>query len=177
MTTEERERRMAMLRAAQPYTSGQQRYALDLLLQANTLINTARGGMSGDLEACETAARPEEMLLHMQEYCTPRESDLVQMILNFIKAGHLFQNYREFMAAHGDPADSGDLQAAGLGMPTANPLQMLLQILGGFGGMGNQNGNNQLMEFLITQLSPEQQQLFEQLRGFTNETGNDEEQQ
>ena len=43
--------------------------------------------------------------------------------------------------------------------------------------MGNQNGNNQLMEFLITQLSPEQQQLFEQLRGFTNETGNDEEQQ
>ena len=87
MTTEERERRMAMLRAAQPYTSGQQRYALDLLLQANTLINTARGGMSGDLEACETAARPEEMLLHMQEYCTPRESDLVQMILNFIKAG------------------------------------------------------------------------------------------
>ena len=115
MTTEERERRMAMLRAAQPYTSGQQRYALDLLLQANTLINTARGGMSGDLEACETAARPEEMLLHMQEYCTPRESDLVQMVLNFIKAGHLFQNYREFMAAHGDPAGSGDLQAAGLG--------------------------------------------------------------
>ena len=162
MTTEERERRMAMLRAAQPYTSGQQRYALDLLLQANTLINTARGGMAGDLEACETAARPEEMLLHMQEYCTPRESDLVQMILNFIKAGHLFQNYREFMA---------DL------IKTANPLQMLLQLLGGFGGMGNQNGNNQLMEFLITQLSPEQQQLFEQLRGFTNETGNDEEQQ
>ena len=72
MTTEERERRMAMLRAAQPYTSGQQRYALDLLLQANTLINTARGGMAGDLEACETAARPEEMLLHMQDYCTPR---------------------------------------------------------------------------------------------------------
>ena len=58
-----------------------------------------------------------------------------------------------------------------------NHLQMLLQLLGGFGGMGNQNGNNQLMEFLITQLSPEQQQLFEQLRGFTNETGNDEEQQ
>ena len=74
MTIEERERRMAMLRAAQPYTSGQQRYALDLLLQANTLINTARGGMSGDLEACEASARPEEMLLHMQEYCTPRES-------------------------------------------------------------------------------------------------------
>lgn len=176
MTIEERERRMAMLRAAQPYTSGQQRYALDLLLQANTLINTARGGMSGDLEACEASARPEEMLLHMQEYCTPRESDLVQMILNFIKASHLFQNYREFMAAQNPPDGSGDLQAAGLGMPSANPLQMLLQLLGGFSGMSGQGGSNQLMEFLITQLSPEQQQLFEQLRSFTNDTGNDEEQ-
>ena len=176
MTTEERERRMAMLRAAQPYTSGQQRYALDLLLQANALINTARGGMAGDLEACETAVQPEEMLLHMQEYCTPRESDLVQMILNFIKASHLFQNYREFMAAQSPSDAPGDLQAAGLGTPSANPLQMLLQLLGGFGGKGTAGGNNHLMEFLITQLSPEQQQLFEQLRSFTNETGNDEEQ-
>ena len=87
MTTEERDRRMAMLRAAQPYTSGRQRYALDLVLQANALLSTARGGMAGDLEACETTARPEEMLMHMQEFCTPREADLVQMILNFIKAG------------------------------------------------------------------------------------------
>lgn len=70
MTTEERDRRMAMLRAAQPYTSGRQRYALDLVLQANTLLSTARGGMTGDLEACETTARPEEMLMHMQEFCT-----------------------------------------------------------------------------------------------------------
>ena len=178
MTTEERERRMAMLRAAQPYTSGQQRYALDLLLQANALINTARGGMSGDLEACESAAQPEEMLLHMQEYCTPRESDLVQMILNFIKASHLFRNYREFMASRGFSEAPGDLKAPGLGMPSANPLQMLLQLLGGFGGStGTSGGNNYLMEFLISQLSPEQQQLFEQFQGFTNETGNDEEQQ
>ena len=70
MTTEERDRRMAMLRAAQPYTSGRQRYALDLVLQANALLSTARGGMAGDLEACETTARPEEMLMHMQEFCT-----------------------------------------------------------------------------------------------------------
>ena len=53
-----------------------------------------------------------------------------------------------------------------------------LRILGGFGGStGTSGGNNYLMEFLISQLSPEQQQLFEQFQGFTNETGNDEEQQ
>ena len=150
MTTEERDRRMAMLRAAQPYTSGRQRYALDLVLQANTLLSTARGGMTGDLEACETTARPEEMLMHMQEFCTPREADLVQMILNFIKAGHLFQNYRDFMAQQG-PDENPDLHAAGFSSPSANPLQMLLQLMGGFGGIGS---SNHLMEFLITQLSP-----------------------
>ena len=77
MTTTEHNRRMAMLQAAQPYTAGRQRYALDLLLQANALMNTARGGFSSDLEACEVPARPEEMLVHMQEFCTPRESDLI----------------------------------------------------------------------------------------------------
>ena len=127
MTTEERDRRMAMLRAAQPYTSGRQRYALDLVLQANALLSTARGGMTGDLEACETTAQPEEMLMHMQEFCTPREADLVQMILNFIKAGHLFQNYRDFMAQQG-PDENPDLHAAGFSSPSANPLQMLLQL-------------------------------------------------
>lgn len=171
MTTEERDRRMAMLRAAQPYTSGRQRYALDLVLQANALLSTARGGMAGDLEACETTARPEEMLMHMQEFCTPREADLVQMILNFIKADHLFQNYRDFMAQQG-PDENPDLHAAGFSSPSANPLQMLLQLLGGFGGMGS---SNHLMEFLITQLSPEQQQLFEQLKSFTQTSGEEKE--
>lgn len=116
MTTEERDRRMAMLRAAQPYTSGRQRYALDLVLQANTLLSTARGGRQVIWKACETTARPEEMLMHMQEFCTPREADLVQMILNFIKAGHLFQNYRDFMAQQG-PDENPDLHAAGFSLP------------------------------------------------------------
>ena len=134
MTTEERDRRMAMLRAAQPYTS-------------------------------------EEMLMHMQELCTPRKADLVQMILNFIKAGHLFQNYRDFMAQQG-PDENPDLHAAGFSSPSANPLQMLLQLMGGFGGVGS---SNHLMEFLITQLSPEQQQLFEQLKSFTQSSGEEKE--
>lgn len=181
MTTKEHNRRMAMLQAAQPYTAGRQRYALDLLLQANALMNTARSGFSSDLEACEVPARPEEMLVHMQEFCTPRESDLIQMILNFIKAGHLFQNYREFMAAQYDTPETGDLHAAGTNMPYTGPLQMLLQLIGGLGslsGFGNSGDSDQLMNFLITQLSPEQRQLFEQLKSFSaaseNTTANTE---
>lgn len=170
MPNTERERRISMLRAALPYTAGHQRHALDLLLQADTLINTVRGGTANDLEACEAEAQPEEMLLHMQEFCTPRESDMVQMALNFIKAGHLFRNYREFVASHASSGMSEDLQAAGIESSMSNPLQMLFQLLGGLGGIGSTNGNTQMVEFLLTQLSPDQRQLFEQLRGFSGES-------
>jgi hypothetical protein len=131
---------MEMLRAALPYTTGRGRYALDLLLQADTLLNTARSGASDDLEACEADACPEEMLLHMQEFCTPKEADFIQMILNFIKADRLFQNYRDFAASSG------------------------------ISGVGSFGAGGQMVEFLMSQLSPEQQQLFEQLKNFSEES-------
>ena len=65
MTTEERDRRMAMLRAAQPYTSGRQRYALDLVLQANALLSTARGGMAVMVIECDQEI-PEEGLVWLR---------------------------------------------------------------------------------------------------------------
>lgn len=150
---------MSMLRAALPYTAGDRRQALEILLQADALISTARKAPGNDLEACDMEANPEEMLLHMQEYCTPRESDFIQMILNFLQAGHLFQNYREFLTSH--QQSSSDMEAAGYNSGPSNPLQILLQMIGGLGGSGN------LMEFLLTQLPPEQKQLFEQLSSFT----------
>ncbi len=158
----ERERRMSMLRAALPYTAGDRRQALEILLQADALISIARKAPGSDLEACDVEANPEEMLLHMQEYCTPRESDFIQMILNFLQAGHLFQNYREFLMSHQHTSTSADMEAAGYhgGTSNQNPLQLLLQMIGGLGSSGN------LMEFLLTQLSPEQRQLFEQLSSF-----------
>lgn len=151
---------MSMLRAALPYTAGDRRQALEILLQADALLSTARKNPVDDLEACDTEPNPEEMLLHMQEFCTPRESDFIQMMLNFIKAGHLFQNYREFLASHNHTGPSGEAWSSGFSGNTSNPLHILLQMLGGFGGSGN------LMEFLLTQLSPEQKQMFEQFGNF-----------
>ncbi len=133
MPSNERERRMAMLRAALPYTTGSRHHALEMLLQANTLYHIAsHPPEENDLEACGMDVRPEEMLMQIQEYCTPREADFIQMILNFRKARHLFQSYREFMSTH-----------------------------------NNSSQSNNMMDFLITQLPPEQKQLFEQLQAFS----------
>jgi hypothetical protein len=146
MAYTERERKIAMMRAALPYTSGRGRHALDLLLQADALLGTIRGGVSDELEACETQGDSEEMLLQMQEFCTPKESDFIQMILNFRKADHIFRNYREFVSSKHTEENQTDLHAAELG------------------------GSGQIMEFLMSQLSPEQRQLFEQFKSFSTET-------
>lgn len=101
------QRQMAILEAAMPYVAPESRHAIQMLLQTESLLQLARqGGDSGyALEAAENnrSNQPnvKEMLLHIQEYLTPRESDLVQTILNFMNAGSLFQNYREFAQLHG----------------------------------------------------------------------------
>ena len=97
---------MAILEAAMPYVAPESRHAIQMLLQTESLLQLARQGGNSDyaLEAAENnqSGQPniKEMLLHIQEYLTPRESDLVQTILNFMNAGSLFQSYREFAQMH-----------------------------------------------------------------------------
>lgn len=100
------QRQMAILEAAMPYVAPESRHAIQMLLQTESLLQLARQGGSSDyaLEAAENnqSGQPniKEMLLHIQEYLTPRESDLVHTILNFMNAGSLFQSYREFAQMH-----------------------------------------------------------------------------
>lgn len=133
MPLNERERRMAMLRAALPYTSGPRHHALEMLLQVDTLYHIAsHPPEESDLESCSMESHPEEMLMQIQEYCTPREADFIQMLLNFRKARQLFQNYRDFTSSHSDAENTSNM-----------------------------------MDFLFSQLPPEQRQLFEQMKAFS----------
>lgn len=157
-TISEHNRHMAMLKAAIPYVMPQSRHAIEMLLQADALVNTARG-LSRDhdysLESAELHENadeysthgasqnfqpdPENMLLHIQEYCSPREADLIQTALNFIRASKLFRGYQEFQQTH-------PLQAA--------------EATGEYA----QSSQNQLIEFLLSRLNPEQKTLFEQMQ-------------
>lgn len=152
----EHSRQMAMLKAAMPYVMPERRHAIEMLLQADALVHTARkiptGSSDYSLEAAELHGDaagirqsapfhpdPENMLLRIQEYCTPQESDLIQMVLNFIHAGKLFRGYQEFQKNH-PVQKQADLSAA------------------------SSSGNNQLMEFLLSRLNPEQKSTFEQFQ-------------
>lgn len=123
------QRQMAILEAAMPYVAPESRHAIQMLLQTESLIQLARqGGDSGyALEAAENnqSGQPniKEMLLHIQEYLTPRESDLVQTILNFMNAGTLFQNYREFAQMHGRETPAQNNMMRDFLMSQLNPEQ------------------------------------------------------
>lgn len=158
-TISEHKRHMSMLRAAIPYVMPESRRAIEILLQADTLVNTARGyseNFDYPLESAEFhensserplqtpaenfQADPENMLLHIQEFCSPKEFDLIQTMLNFIRAGKLYQGYQEFQRTHPLPKQ-GDLEAA-----------------------STSGGTGQLMDFLLSLLNPEQKLILEQMR-------------
>lgn len=186
----EHQRQMAILEAALPYVTPNSRHGIQLLLQADTFIQLARQEPDDySLEAAETSpntnessARPDlqGLLIHIQEFLTPRESDIVQTILNFMNANKLLQNYNTFMRTHtasfeGDDENAAHDFAAASTTNNANPMQMLFQLINGLGALGNgfsgsggqsQNPmqNSMLKEFLMSQLNPEQKATFEQLQ-------------
>lgn len=187
---DEHQRQMAILEAALPYVAPNSRYGIQLLLQADSFVQLARqepelSAQNYNLEAAEADSTehgmhpdPQGMLLRIQEFLTPRESDMVQTVLNFMNANRLLQNYNTFMRSHtASPEDNdmdSELHAASFSN-NANPLQMLFQLINGLGAIGNgfsnssqqnrtPNQNKMMTEFLMSQLNPEQKATFEQLQ-------------
>lgn len=143
-----------MLKAALPYVPPQNKKAMEIILQADNLLCLASEVSSNDddmtLRAAQadTPATPavyEKLLLNIKDYCTPAESEIVRMLLNFLHADELFKNYRDF---------------------TKNHYAMQTEEY-------NENDNqNFMMEFLMSQLSPKQRTTFEQVTNIMNNKNN-----
>ena len=150
----EHQRRLAMLKAALPYVPPQNKKAMEIILLADNLLCLASEVSSNDddmtLRAAQadTPATPavyEKLLLNIKDYCTPAESEIVRMLLNFLHADELFKNYRDF---------------------TKNHYAMQTEEY-------NENDNqNFMMEFLMSQLSPKQRTTFEQVTNIMNNKNN-----
>lgn len=148
--TSDQERHIAMLQAALPYVSPDKRKGLELYLQTNLLLKTAMGVREEEytLSAAETGNTfvpdPENLLLHIQEYCTPKEADTLHTLLNVIRAHKLFHGYQEFrqerVAGEASFSDDSPLSANSLG------------------------NENQFLDFLISKLAPDKRATFEQFK-------------
>ncbi len=178
-TLNERERHVKMLRAALPYVPPENRHTMEILLQAGTLINLISNDNALEMSSISEdedsnsepfQSNPEAMLMNIREFCTPKENDTIQVLLNFIHADKLFRNYKDF--AHTHP---GALEASELNTSTTTPLNILFQLINGIGslsgnlGKTDHSGKNYIMEFLMSQLSPEQRSTFEQVQNLMAE--------
>ena len=155
----ERERHLSMLRAAIPYASPQSRRAMEIILQADTLINLATSRPEPELSSCgleaaetnnaiaDPLSNAEALLMHIREFCTPKESETIQVILNFIHADRLFKNYKDFANAHPDMVKAAEVPSDSSSNSSSS-----------------NTSSNVMMEFLMSQLNPEQKTAFEQLQ-------------
>ena len=157
-------RYVEMLRAAAPYASRNARNSLDIALQiqniagrlsgTNSDLSAASLGDSPDMEACdldgEQGGDLEAMLLQIQEHCSPREQNTIGMMLNFTRAGKLFRGYQGFMRDQN--MQTADMSAQDTSTSSNNP------------GSNMNNQGNTIMNFLLSQLSPEQKSTLEVMK-------------
>ena len=152
----EHQRRLAMLKAALPYVPPQNKKAMEIILQADNLLCLASEVASNDNDddmtlraaQADTSATPavyEKLLLNIKDYCTPAESEIVRMLLNFLHADELFKNYRDFTKNH-------------YAMQTEE--------------YSENDNQNFMKEFLMSQLSPKQRTTFEQVTNIMNNKTN-----
>ena len=168
----EHERHIEMLKAALPYVPPENRHAMEIILQADSLVNLAMQPPSADLAGCSIDGdekpfmpNPEAMLMNIRQYCHKKASETIQVLLNFIHADKLFKSYRDFAHSHPDMLEASEINN------TSTPLSILFQLINGIGSISSNMskndppGGNFMMEFLMSQLSPEQKSTVEQLQG------------
>lgn len=101
-----------MLKAAAPYAPASAQAPIAALLQLQSIsdqIADMRHGQfekivreQADLEAAELEAcdmdqgNMEAMLTQMENFCSPREREMIHMILNFTRAGKMLRSYQQF---------------------------------------------------------------------------------
>lgn len=94
-----------LMHAAIPHVSVGQRARMEMLIKASEFVDSFQFTQSPELSACDISNETvdyEALLQSLQSVCTPRELDLVNTILNFLKTQKIYQTYqsmREFLPA------------------------------------------------------------------------------
>lgn len=141
---------LEILSTALPHVNPQAQNSMNLILKASDLMTSVNDlNQPGDLSACEIneeVQNPEVLLTNLRPVCNRQEGEFVDMILNFFKARKLFSAYENY--------NSSVLQANELGQKNKNSF--------GF------NSNVNIMDFLLSQLTPDQRSTFEMMQTLMN---------
>ena len=153
MPTETTAHLVELLDAALPYVSGNTKHSMELIRKAGDFMTCLSSSpQSSDLSACDLDAinQPidiEGLLENLHKVGNTQEKDFIHMILNFIKARNLYTSYQTFQQTH--PASEDILSAASHS---------------GHSSKNSHNNMNMVLEFLLSQLTPEQHKNFEMIQ-------------
>lgn len=142
---------MDILKAALPFVDVQSMRTVQIMVKATELMDTINGRAFelSTLNLNEGKGDMEGMLNNIREFCTDRERQIVDMILNVIRAKNLYDTY-QMIASLNLNNDSNNTDD--------NPFASVF----GFGD------NMDMMEILSSMLTPEQQSTFETLNMILN---------
>lgn len=171
MYTDQQDRMLQMLKATAPYAGARARVPIQLLIQAGELAYQLRHmPQEAELAACsmeDDRADVEGLLLQVQQLSTPRERETIQTMLNFVRAGKMMQAYQNFMLSHNyNDASSMQPENSKKTTPESNPSETSesnMDVAAASTGRSN-SSSSLMMEFLLSQLSPEQRESLEMLK-------------
>lgn len=141
-----------IIRAALPYVNSKTRNGMEVAIKTGELAETFQAaGTAPELEACDLendTVDMEGLLLSVQSVCVGPERDMVNTVLNFLKTRNLYESYQVYRRNNLQP----ELQAASM---NGNDHQ-------------NSSNNNMMLNFLMSQLSPDQKSTFDAMSMIMN---------
>lgn len=145
---------MDIIRAAFPYLDSQAQQTLNLFLKTGELLETIQSvkqdGIVTALSIRKQSIDIEALLNGIRTVCTQQEKDLIDTVLNILKAKNLYNTYTTLASAMTSQSESTDNSDN-------------TEHTNNFGSMFGMEGNPNMMEILEAFLSPEQKSTFDNL--------------
>lgn len=138
---------LEIMKSALPYMTPQAQKSVEILVKAEEFIEAVLTFEdASELSAASIQreqAEPEVILNQIKSLCTKEEQSMIDNLLNIISMQKLIQNYRSF-------------------------LSLQKNVSGKTAPDSSSSPNERLMEFLLTQLTPEQKNNFDSLNMVLN---------
>ncbi|MDO5520453.1 MAG: hypothetical protein Q4G58_08175 [bacterium] len=130
-----------ILKAAMPHVHPRAQSEMSVLLKANDLIDTISGQGSNDelstMDLQNWKADPEELLVSIKDVLNEGETEIADMLLNFMKARRIYSAYQNYSDNILQAQSFGNNQSGNNGNRNSNSRR------NPFGAMNNQRYRNQ----------------------------------
>lgn len=151
---------MDIIKAAFPHLDSGTQQSVDLLIKAGELMDSLTVLKDPNRVSSLSLSKPnidiESLLTSIRSVCYDKERELIDMVLNFIRAKNLFDTYSILSQTMASGSTDSTTNQSG--------SNMFASLMGGLNGENNPN----IAELLESMLTPEQKSTFDNLSMMLN---------